>query len=193
MCIPIFPNETHPSGRPALRTQPAFPYSGCYIWTFAETDVRVVSRAEGWKPEEAVLLPGSQRVKMNQFWDLDYAQIERAPATGRPQNRNEGKTYVILDFDAILIFTAFDYEKATCEVNSDSSSETSSCRAESVGRSGMIGFRLPTAEVAELDPVVELWYELTEHLNDEDIPHPSELYAETDRIVRYSRLLDATT
>ena len=78
MCTPIFPNESHPSGRPALHTEPQFPYLGCYIWTFAEIGVRVISRAEGWKPNEAVILPPLYQVKMNLLWDLDYAEGEAA-------------------------------------------------------------------------------------------------------------------
>ena len=76
MCMPIFPNVTHPTGRPALHTEPTFPYSGCYIWTFAETQVRVAEREEGWKTREAVRLPPIHEVKMQRTWGLDYEKIE---------------------------------------------------------------------------------------------------------------------
>ena len=78
MCMPIYPNEMHPTGRPALHTEPAFPYSGCYIWTFAETSVRVAPREEGWNPREAALLPPIQRVKMKRMWGLDHATADMA-------------------------------------------------------------------------------------------------------------------
>ena len=64
MCIPLFPNEVHPAGRAALYTEPAFPFSGCYLWALADTAVRVLPKAEGWKPREAVLLPPLQRVEI---------------------------------------------------------------------------------------------------------------------------------
>ena len=76
--MPIFPNETHPTGRPALHTEPPFPYTGCYIWTFAETGVRVAPRAEGWKPKEAVLLPPMQRVTMRHMWSVDHRVADKA-------------------------------------------------------------------------------------------------------------------
>ena len=76
--MPIFPNETHPTDRPALHTEPPFPYTGCYIWTFAETGVRVAPRAEGWKPKEAVLLPPIQRVTMRETWDDDLEVADTA-------------------------------------------------------------------------------------------------------------------
>ena len=41
MCIPIYPNEVHPTGRSALRTEPVFPFSNCYHWAFSNIDVRV--------------------------------------------------------------------------------------------------------------------------------------------------------
>ena len=78
MCTPIFPNESHPTDRPALHTEPEFPYPGCYIWTFAEIGVRVISRQEGWKPKEAVMLPPLYQVRMNMLWDLDHAEGEAA-------------------------------------------------------------------------------------------------------------------
>ncbi|KAI0327910.1 hypothetical protein GY45DRAFT_1372775 [Cubamyces sp. BRFM 1775] len=41
----------------------------------------------------------------------------------------------------------------------------------------------PTHDV-ELFPLVDLWFELTDHLKQEDIPNPMELYKERDEIVR---------
>ena len=76
MCFPIFPNETHPNGRAALHTEPAFPFPGCYHWAFADTGVRVVQRAEGWEPNDAVMIPPLDRVEMSDAWDLDHAEAQ---------------------------------------------------------------------------------------------------------------------
>ncbi|TFK83906.1 hypothetical protein K466DRAFT_474879, partial [Polyporus arcularius HHB13444] len=50
MCTPIFPNTTHPHGRPPLNPEPSgsFPYTNCYHWPDLELDVRVLARPEGF-------------------------------------------------------------------------------------------------------------------------------------------------
>ncbi|EIW54175.1 uncharacterized protein TRAVEDRAFT_132051, partial [Trametes versicolor FP-101664 SS1] len=41
MCIPIYPNEEHPTGRAPLCTIPEFPFSNSYHWIQLGMDVRV--------------------------------------------------------------------------------------------------------------------------------------------------------
>ena len=103
MCLPIFPNETHPTGRPALHTEPVFPFPGCYHWAFADTGVRVLPKADGWKPREAVLLPPIQRVKMNQIWNVDFAEADSAAA-----NNNRLATDIPMHDDKSMLFMVFD-------------------------------------------------------------------------------------
>ena len=67
-----------------------------------------------------------------------------------------------------------------------------SSEAESADSPGPFGFHSPASEEAEGSPIVELWYEVTEHLRDEDIPHPSEFHAEKARIIRWDLPLDHT-
>lgn len=48
MCIPIYPNTSHPSGRAAVHTEPPFPYDNCYHWSSArDVGVRVRPRQTG--------------------------------------------------------------------------------------------------------------------------------------------------
>ena len=79
------------------------------------------------------------------------------------------------------------HAESESEYDLHSSCETNSSSTESIDGPGVLVFRPPSGHDAELDPVVELWYELTEHMKDEDIHHPSELYAERDRLIRYDR------
>ncbi|EIW54181.1 uncharacterized protein TRAVEDRAFT_76103, partial [Trametes versicolor FP-101664 SS1] len=46
MCVPIFPNTSHPLGRTPVRTEPVFPYSNCYHWAEFKMEIRVRARPE---------------------------------------------------------------------------------------------------------------------------------------------------
>ncbi|RPD56370.1 hypothetical protein L226DRAFT_468638, partial [Lentinus tigrinus ALCF2SS1-7] len=48
MCMPIFPNDNHPSGRAPLVTKPVFPFDNCYIWSEVKMEIRVCPREEGF-------------------------------------------------------------------------------------------------------------------------------------------------
>ena len=75
----------------------------------------------------------------------------------------------------------------------DDAYSSSGTEAESADGPGGLGFCPPARKEAERIPVVELWYELTERLKDEDIPHPSEFHAEKARIIRCDRPRGRTT
>ncbi|RDX46964.1 hypothetical protein OH76DRAFT_1321749, partial [Lentinus brumalis] len=48
MCIPIFPNASHPEGREPVRPQPVFPFDNCYIWSGLNMKIRVCSEPDGF-------------------------------------------------------------------------------------------------------------------------------------------------
>ena len=81
----------------------------------------------------------------------------------------------------------FDFIESASDEDSHSSIGSDSSKSEAVDGVAKFGFHPQSGEEAELNPVVELWYELTDHIKNEDIPHPSELYAERDRIIRCAR------
>ncbi|KAI0664049.1 hypothetical protein C8Q70DRAFT_1145708, partial [Cubamyces menziesii] len=57
MCIPIFPNTSHPNGRESLQPSPEglFPYDNCYHWFQPKlVDVRIKARPELFDETNAV-------------------------------------------------------------------------------------------------------------------------------------------
>ncbi|KAI0327909.1 hypothetical protein GY45DRAFT_1072970 [Cubamyces sp. BRFM 1775] len=46
MCIPIHPNKFHPTGRPSLVPEPAFPFDHCYHWIGFAIYIRVRIRSK---------------------------------------------------------------------------------------------------------------------------------------------------
>ena len=77
MCAPIFPNETHPTGRAPVHTQPVFPFPNCYHLAFYNIKVRVCASDEGWKFSEAFKLPSLGKYTLNSHWDTDFAEALR--------------------------------------------------------------------------------------------------------------------
>ncbi|KAI0645081.1 hypothetical protein C8Q79DRAFT_1119835 [Trametes meyenii] len=75
MCIPIYPNTNHPTGRPPIHASPEFPVSKCCHWIGfdLERKVRVV---EGVFPEEETTsLPGKGHVRMEICGGEDLQRI----------------------------------------------------------------------------------------------------------------------
>lgn len=83
MCIPIFPNTSHPRGRTPLRTEPVFPYSSCYHWAEFETNIRVRARPERFDERRAIMLKGPEKVKMNRYWGEDITRMDELQAQYR--------------------------------------------------------------------------------------------------------------
>ena len=75
MCIPIFPNATHPRDRSALHTEPEFPYSNCYhLSNIPQQTVRIRPRAEEFEDDNAYKLPMATRIAL---WDMLDEDTER--------------------------------------------------------------------------------------------------------------------
>ncbi|KAH9918384.1 uncharacterized protein BXZ73DRAFT_53037 [Epithele typhae] len=70
--VPIFPNDTHPTGRIPLKTDPGpFPFPNCFHWPLKAMLIRVLPRPEGWNRDNAVRLPGDSEVLMGTYWEND--------------------------------------------------------------------------------------------------------------------------
>ena len=100
MCIPIFPNSNHPSGRPPVRTEPEFPFSNCYHWFCP--DMQLTLRVKNEKEKYGVIdeipkffmLPADQYVDMMMLHQEDINQVLRnlkakEPTTPAPPPHSE--------------------------------------------------------------------------------------------------------
>ena len=86
ICVPIYPNTSHPEGRAAVRTVPPFPYDNCYHWSNArEFNVRV-------RPREHVYFDDDVAIKTRirderELWRMvavDQTKAEEADAPDDP-------------------------------------------------------------------------------------------------------------
>ncbi|KAI0365070.1 hypothetical protein BV20DRAFT_955007 [Pilatotrama ljubarskyi] len=80
MSVAIYPNQNHPTGRPPVHPEPAFPYGNCYHWVSFSIDIRVRARPELFDESRAVNLPPKEQVEMDCYFGRD---LIRAAETKR--------------------------------------------------------------------------------------------------------------
>ncbi|KAH9935170.1 uncharacterized protein BXZ73DRAFT_76870 [Epithele typhae] len=190
MCIPIFPNDTHPTGRKPIHTRPSpFAFRDCFHWPSTKMMIRVRPREGGWNVDDGYVLPGASLMRMGAYWEEDAARAK----AGR-QARSGGEAVLEVE-------DAFETESSAMnhgvEEGSDSSSSmadlpssshepTQSASQKSLPLNDPLGdmFSPQLADDPELLPIVDLWYDLENHLKQEDIPYPNDIFKERDEIIK---------
>ncbi|KAI0327914.1 hypothetical protein GY45DRAFT_1073239 [Cubamyces sp. BRFM 1775] len=206
MCIPIYPNVSHPTGRAPLHPEPEglFPYNNCYHWFETTATVRVRARAEEFDETHAVTLPAMGYVKMQQaFMECGLRMCDNRDAMEQDAKPEPAEICEPLPLPELLksqagssgpLSTAPVHSEdvdpapdtaASGYASSASSLAASVHSAESLyDVAAMDIFSGPDADV-ELIPLVDLWIsELEGHLKQEDIPNPSDMFAEFDHITK---------
>ncbi|KAJ8501795.1 hypothetical protein ONZ51_g349 [Trametes cubensis] len=164
MCIPIHPNERHPGGRPGVVTEPEFPYDNCYHWIDFRIYVRVRARPEGFEGGNAIRLPPRQQGRMHRLWDEDRRRA------------------VSKDTDDASARSESDQSSMHSESYSDPSADEASIDSADGALMQMNIFGDDSHDL-ELFPLVDLWHELAEHIQQGEIPNPMEIFKERDRVV----------
>ena len=163
MCVPIFPNETHPSGRPSIYPGSPFPYDNCYHWAGLNLDVRVRAREDGFDNTRAIRLPAGQKLDMDAHFRADLGRARRTRLA------REEAVFLPPDHGA-------------------PSSESSSMPpvAEKFATPGEVDIFEPPedAKDPEYIPLFHLWLDIADNLKQEDIGDPVDLYRERFAIMR---------
>ncbi|KAI0629528.1 hypothetical protein C8Q77DRAFT_292120 [Trametes polyzona] len=207
MCVPIYPNTSHPTDRRPVRPEEPFPFHNCYHWLEMDMDVRVLARPEWFDRHKAIKLSSDEEYEMDMFWSLDHTRIldERdaalsamIPAVGSPSTPPAQPSSPLPEPDTTSPVdisdrdTLSDARSATTHSLSESCSSRSSMNSASTANSverimRMDIFSGPNDDVALL-PLCELWEDLSAHFkSEEDIPHPSGLFKERDEIAKIVR------
>ncbi len=90
MCVPIFPNTTHPNNRPSVRTKTPFPFSNCYHWAYVDVMLRVPSgEFPGLDDPRLVRLAASEQGRLDRHLTKDltaavFAKRERQRTSPQP-------------------------------------------------------------------------------------------------------------
>ncbi|KAI0350643.1 hypothetical protein OH77DRAFT_1412785 [Trametes cingulata] len=198
MCVAIFPNTGHPSGRPPVRTEPIFPYKNCYHWVDFDLDIRVRAKPELFDESRAVRLPAMEHVELDCHFGQDMRrsmvlQKRRReelglPSLPAPQVR---RTRLRVPFHEHPNGFLGGYSPSDSTSESDGSSCCSTTPSDGSlpvhdevdALMAMDIFGGPDQDVAVL-PLVDLWLDLADQMKEESIPCPLELIRERDTIVK---------
>ncbi|PIL33728.1 hypothetical protein GSI_04353 [Ganoderma sinense ZZ0214-1] len=197
MCIPIYPNASHPAGREPVHTELPFPYDNCYHWSNARGfNVRVRPRKNGYFDEDVAVRP---RIRdEGELWRMvaaDRTKVEEADAPDRPMETPLPATPVSIgpkpdtqeDCSSIQggeLGLAQDepLENDLGEVDGQScASDEVISEFQAIVGMGVFGTRLDNKDDY---PLVDVWLELADHLKQEDIPDPRNFYAECDTLIQ---------
>lgn len=55
---------------------PVFPFNNCYHWAEFSTHIRVRMRPENFDERRAILLPATEKVKMDGHWGEDIPRMD---------------------------------------------------------------------------------------------------------------------
>ncbi|KAI0629485.1 hypothetical protein C8Q77DRAFT_1065328 [Trametes polyzona] len=203
MCVPIFPNTDHPTGRPAVRSERLFPFPHCYHWIDTNTIIRVRQKPGGYDDSTVIELSPEEHVALTNRFSDDYVRISRllrkqdesaqvASGTLPLDAARPGSSSLPQDLCAECSTGAHSESHAyplPGSIGSDSDTSGPDTPEPDAGDSleGLLRmdiFGLGHDDAAELYPLVDLWFELTDHLTADTIPAPSEFFKERDAVVQ---------
>ncbi|OJT06559.1 hypothetical protein TRAPUB_2636 [Trametes pubescens] len=211
MCIPIYPNSNHPTGRAPIHPETPFPYGNCYHWLNNNIHILVRSRVDGFDETNAVQISGKTEGFMGRTFSDDLLraiknrelsqhthEVEKADDQQRDPTV---KAHSAADGPSdVRSRSSIDVPQNEHPRVSASPQEEGNVDAASIssGWSNDSGQRPTTSlenimridpftgpdEDLDLVPLVDLWPDLAGNLKEEDIPSPLDLDREIETIQR---------
>ncbi|KAI0645093.1 hypothetical protein C8Q79DRAFT_751798 [Trametes meyenii] len=207
MAIPICPNERCLSGRLPVRTETPFPFGNCYHWVDTQATVRVRRHLDMYDESNAVKVSSLEHIRMEKAFceDCDriddFAEAQEREASVSPSHSRSGRSYSPSSQDSRLSDRST--EQSDCSDSSgrsgsgDADDSSTDTRSDNERRGGwtlddiyrLDVFNLSQDVDDEFFPLVDLWFELGDHLSEDAIPSPTEFDEERKAIARI--ILDA--
>ncbi|EIW54312.1 uncharacterized protein TRAVEDRAFT_132466 [Trametes versicolor FP-101664 SS1] len=207
MCIPIFPNSKHPTGREPVHPERPFPYGNCYHWINTKIRIRVRARPEGFDESNAVNISGKTELLMGSMFRKDYlramdnvklAQKAHETELSDDQPRSSSAHVHGHPLSPPHIYVqpnGLPEESTQCpqEGSVDAASMSSgwsrsneSTRGPMTSVEDIMHMDIFTGPDEDLDlvPLVDLWPDLADNLKEEDIASPLELHREIEQVQR---------
>ncbi|KAI1790361.1 hypothetical protein LXA43DRAFT_511652 [Ganoderma leucocontextum] len=167
MCVPIFPNESHPAGRTSVRPNGPFPYDNCYHWAAMALDVRVHAREEGFDNTRAIRLSVGEQMDMEELLGPDLGRAKRTRLACEQ----------VVSAPPAHVSTPESSPPSPSDLTNDATAPDEVDIFEPPE-----DFRDP-----EYIPLVHLWLDLPAGLKQEDIGNPVNLYKERFAIMSIIR------
>ncbi|KAI0774873.1 hypothetical protein BD413DRAFT_307504 [Trametes elegans] len=210
MVIPIHPNPDRPRGRPAVvHTRTLFPFSNCYHWIRNDFKVRVRRISSLYDDQKAVKLDMIQHMQIDAGFREDFHHIAAVreekfgittPAAARFKDTNPRRTpdssrlscrssqdFPVVDADADTLPDGPDDDgtgSLSGPPHNTALHRTQQWDNSFVHVAMMIMSSWNVDDTVDFIPLVDLWFELADHLTPETIPSPVELFKERDAIMR---------
>ncbi|KAH9850697.1 hypothetical protein C2E23DRAFT_734202 [Lenzites betulinus] len=188
MVVPICPNTDHPSGpHESVEPTPSFPFSNCYHWVDSNMLVRIRRPEERFDHSHAFQLEPSQHLKLHRLFENDAIRGQRAVDERRAQDipQSTGEEDVIIDDNSLRSGPEGSLERADPVSEAHSSRNSSYDSLNAILRMDPCGFF--TDDNVEVIPLVNMWFELQDHLTADTIANPMGLLEEEDTIVQIIR------
>ncbi|PIL33679.1 hypothetical protein GSI_04303 [Ganoderma sinense ZZ0214-1] len=212
MVIPIFPN-TQCSGpdRPPIRPQTAFPFPNCFHWIYTLTNVRVRRPAAGFVDDSrAIRLSLDEHHEHKCTFELDFDRVDELAMADSDEEDDSRSLYPplppaaqqtppgrlqtsrsSLGSSASPRGTESTPNSSFSSKLSDGEVEESRCPTDNTTDFSSSGADIVALNIFgwepdptfPLVPLIDLWFELDEHLTADTIPSPVEWFKEEEKIV----------
>ncbi|KAL1944165.1 hypothetical protein VTO73DRAFT_3350 [Trametes versicolor] len=192
MVVPVYPNTSHPGGRAPVQSITSLPFDNCYHRLESVATVRLRRQADLFDEDNAMQVEVMQHVVMKRRFGED---VQRSVPLKTAQRAREP----LLAHAAVCPLS----QDSRLSASSDShpprgnlpspSSNDSDVSEPDTGEADMEAQALLCKEgilglahdpTAERLPLVDPWFELTDHLAADTIPSPLEFYKEVDAIAK---------
>ncbi|KAI0364942.1 hypothetical protein BV20DRAFT_973755 [Pilatotrama ljubarskyi] len=202
MAIPIYPNEDHPAHRPPIRTQKPFPFRHCYHWVDNLTTVRIRRIPGLYDDAPAIKISSLQHIRMEKAFAEDCSRINAFVEARRAEAARKAEDDV-WRLPPRSLSPASQDSRLSDELN-DERDLYAPRQARSRPEKAPSGPRMNTSleDLFRMDifslshdpdtqflPLVDLWFDLANHLSEDDIPSPLDFYEERKAIA--SIILDS--
>lgn len=213
MVIPIYPNTVHPAGRAAIPPEVPFPFPNCYFWVSTSLTVRIRRKAIRYDDSCAPILGIPESLSFGERFKEDYKRkqaVRNAKAgdavfgggpsgacapPSPPMVHDANDQHPPESIDSNLADDDADTLPEGGATHTDTDSVDTLFTPS--GRENQPAFIDSVVEILQMDffgfnpddtveflPLVDLWFEITNHLTADAIPNPMELFKERDTIMQ---------
>ena len=184
MVAPIAPNTQNARGHQPVQTLTPFPFANCYHWIDNYISVRVKVRPEHFDHEHAVQITTREHIAlirifaddygtMADAWEKGHEEASRVKAAEGSGPDSDPRLEVEAPYSESVYSTAL---PSSSQSSPSSPSSSSATKIDPIFLTDIFGL-IPDPK-AGLIPLVDLWFELEEHLSEDTIPNPVGLFEE---------------
>ncbi|KAI0740896.1 hypothetical protein C8Q76DRAFT_608046 [Earliella scabrosa] len=192
MVMPISPNTKYAKGRDPISPETPFPFRNCFFWIDSAMTVRIPGRPDGYDDTRAIQLSLSSNFDVMTCWKTEHPRIDAAldllekqqrHKTELPQEAAGTSTGLPSSNSSVIVESAHSmnaHDSTSDDRHSLAHSDATDTSVQDILDLNPFGWEYDPA--VEYIPLVDLWFELEEHLSEDTIPDPLDMFKERDFI-----------